>query len=114
MNGRKDLIPGINLRFEHVQTGEHGHASDPSRKKVRLPLRIAAQDKSLVMRAAVLQHTNLAEFIIPTAVSAEREVIDKNERIELTQRDSLHIMDLLEEPPAPNEKLMAAVFALPK
>ena len=37
-----------------------------------------------------------------TAVSAAREVIDKNERVELTQRDSLHVLDLLKKPPAPN------------
>lgn len=49
-----------------------------------------------------------------TAVSVAREVIDQNERGELTQRDSLHVLDLLEKPPAPNEKLMAAAFALPK
>ena len=86
----------------------------PVENNDRMSLRIAAQDKSLVMRAATLQHTNLTEFVIRTAVSAAREVIDQNERIELTQRDSLHVLDLLEEPPTPNEKLMAAAFALPK
>ncbi len=49
-----------------------------------------------------------------TAVSAAQEAIDKNERVGLTQRNNLHVLDLLEKPPAPNEKLMAAAFALPK
>ncbi|MCU7921393.1 MAG: DUF1778 domain-containing protein [Candidatus Thiodiazotropha sp. (ex Dulcina madagascariensis)] len=80
----------------------------------RLSLRIAAEEKSLLIRAAALQHINMTEFVIRTVVSAAREVIDQNERTELTARDSLHVLGLLEEPPAPNEKLMAAAFALPK
>lgn len=80
----------------------------------RMSLRIASEDKSLLMRAAVLQHTNLTEFVIRNVVSAAREVIEQNERLELTERDSLHVLELLDEPPAPNEKLLAAAFALPK
>lgn len=79
----------------------------------RMSLRIASDDKSLLMRAAALQHTNLTEFVIRNVVSAAREVIDQNERLELTGRDSLHVLDLLDEPPEPNEKLLAAAFALP-
>ncbi len=80
----------------------------------RMSLRIASEEKSLLMRAAALQHTNMTEFVIRNVISAARKVIEKNERLELTERDSLHVLDLLDEPPAPNEKLMAAAFALPK
>jgi len=80
----------------------------------RMSLRIASEEKSLLMRAAALQHTNMTEFVIRNVISAARKVIDQNERLELTERDSLHVLDLLDEPPAANEKLMAAAFALPK
>jgi uncharacterized protein (DUF1778 family) len=80
----------------------------------RMSLRIASEEKSLLMRAAALQHTNLTEFVIRNVMSAARQVIDKNERLELTERDSLHVLDLLDNPPAPNDKLMATAFALPK
>ena len=80
----------------------------------RMSLRIASEEKSLLMRAAALQHTNMTEFVIRNVVSAARKVIDQNERLELTERDSLLVLDLLDEPPAPNEKLMAAAFALPE
>ena len=86
----------------------------PVENNDRISLRIASKDKSLLMRAAALQHTNMTEFVIRTVVSAAREIIDQNERMELTERDSLHVLNLLEEPPAPNEKLMTAAFALPK
>ena len=66
------------------------------------------------MRAAALQHTHLTEFVTRTVVAEARKVIEQNERIVLTERDRAHLLDLLEEPPAPNEKLMAAAFALPK
>jgi uncharacterized protein (DUF1778 family) len=80
----------------------------------RMSLRIASADKSLLIRAAALQHINLTDFVIRNAVSVARKVIEENERMELTERDSLQVMDLLDNPPAPNEKLLAAAFALPK
>ena len=57
---------------------------------------------------------HLTEFVIRTAVSNAREVIEQSERLDLTERDSLQVLDLLENPPEPNEKLMAAAFAMPK
>ncbi len=80
----------------------------------RLSLRIASEDKSLLIRAATLQHINLTEFVVRHVVSVARKIIDENERLELTERDSLQVLDLLDNPPAPNEKLMAAAYALPK
>jgi uncharacterized protein (DUF1778 family) len=52
--------------------------------------------------------------VIRNAVSVARKIIDENERLELTERDSLHVLDLLDNPPAPNNKLITAAFALPK
>ena len=86
----------------------------PIENNDRMSLRIASEEKSLLIRAAALQHTNLTEFVISNAVSMARKIINENERLELTERDSLHVMDLLDNPPAPNEKLMAAAFSLPK
>lgn len=80
----------------------------------RMSLRIASNEKSLLMRAAAIQHVNLSEFVIRNAVSVAQQVIDEYERMELSERDSMHVLDLLDNPPEPNEKLMAAAFALPK
>ena len=80
----------------------------------RMSLRIPSQEKSLLIRAAALQHTNLTEFVIRNVISVAQKIVDENERLELTERDSLHVLDLLDNPPAPNDKLMAAAFALPK
>ena len=80
----------------------------------RMSLRIASEEKTLLMRAAALQHTNMTEFVIRNVVSAARKVMEQSERLELSERDSLHILDLLDEPPLPNKKLLKAAFALPK
>jgi Uncharacterized protein conserved in bacteria len=77
-------------------------------------LRIASDEKLLLMRAAALQHTNLTEFVIRNVVSAAEKIIDDHERLALTERDSLRMLELLDNPPAPNDKLMAAAFGLPK
>jgi len=86
----------------------------PVESNDRMSLRIASEEKALLMRAAALQHTNLTEFVIRNVMSAARKIIDENERLELTERDSLHVLDLLDNPPASNDKLLAAACALPK
>ena len=86
----------------------------PVEHNERLSLRIAAEDKSILMRAAALEHTRLTDFVISTVVSAARKVIEQHERLELTERDSQHVLKLLEEPPPPNAKLTAAAVFLPK
>ncbi|WP_016957930.1 DUF1778 domain-containing protein [Catenovulum agarivorans] len=85
----------------------------PVESNDRMSLRIASEEKLLLMRAAALEHTNLTEFVVRNVVSAARKVIDENERLELSAKDSLHVLELLDNPPAPNKKLMAAAFALP-
>lgn len=79
----------------------------------RMSLRIASDEKSLLIRAAALQHTNLTDFVVRNVVSVARKIIDENERLCLSERDSLHVLDLLDNPPAPNKKLMAAAYSLP-
>ena len=86
----------------------------PVETSERVSLRIASDEKLLLMRAAALQHTNLTEFVIRNVVSAAEKIIDDHERLALTERDSLRMLELLDNPPAPNDKLMAAAFGLPK
>jgi uncharacterized protein (DUF1778 family) len=41
-------------------------------------------------------------------------VIEAFDRIVLTERDSILVQNLLENPPGPNAKLRAAIAAMPK
>jgi len=79
----------------------------------RVSLRIRPQEKALLLRAVALNHTDLTDFVVRNAVSAARAVIEEAERLQLSERDSLRVLDVLENPPAPNARLLAAARALP-
>jgi len=79
----------------------------------RMSLRIRPQEKAVLMRAVSLEHTDLTGFVIRHALRAAQEVIEEADRVKLSTRDSLRVLDLLENPPKPNAKLIAAAKALP-
>jgi uncharacterized protein (DUF1778 family) len=78
-----------------------------------MSLRIRAEDKAILLRAVALKRTDLTDFVIRHAVRAAKAVIDEADRVQLSERDSLRVLDLLENPPAPNARLLAAARALP-
>jgi uncharacterized protein (DUF1778 family) len=80
----------------------------------RMSLRIGAEEKALLLRAVALDRTDLTDFVIRHALQAARAVIEEADRVQLSGRDSLRVLSLLENPPAPNAKLLAAARALPK
>jgi uncharacterized protein (DUF1778 family) len=80
----------------------------------RMSLRIPAEEKAMLLRAAALKHKDLSEFVRQHSVDAAKAVIREEEHISLSQRDSLRVLDLLENPPKPNAKLLSAAKALPK
>ena len=80
----------------------------------RISLRIPAEEKAVLMRAAALKSTHLTDFVRQRSLKAALEVIQEAEHVKLSARDSLRVLHLLENPPAPNAKLLAAAKALPK
>ena len=80
----------------------------------RMSLRIRAEEKSLLLRAVALKHTDLTDFVLHHALRAAKDVIEEAEQVRLSERDSLRLLELLENPPAPNAKLAAAARALPE
>lgn len=79
----------------------------------RMSLRICPDQKALLMRAVALQNTDLTDFVLGNALRAARDIITEAEHVPLSERDSLRVLKLLEHPPAPNAKLLAAAEALP-
>ncbi len=78
----------------------------------RVALRIRPADKARLMRASALEHTDLTDFILRNVLRVADAVIDQAERVVFSERDSLRVLELLEHPPAPNARLMAAARAL--
>jgi uncharacterized protein (DUF1778 family) len=79
----------------------------------RVSLRIRREEKALLLRAVALKHTDLTDFVIRHAVRAAKAVIEQSEHVQLSERDSQRVLELLENPPAPDAKLLAAARALP-
>ena len=80
----------------------------------RMHLRIRAEEKARLLRAAALDHTDLTDFVVGHALLAAKAIIAEADEGQLSGRDSLRVLELLENPPAPNGKLLAAARALPK
>lgn len=80
----------------------------------RMSLRIRPEEKALLLRAAALRRTDLTEFVRQNCLSAARAVILEAEELQLSERDSLRVLEVLENPPKPNAKLLAAARALLK
>lgn len=80
----------------------------------RMSLRIPAAEKALLLRAAALKDMDLSDFVRQHSIDAAKAIIREDEQLNLSERDSLQVLALLENPPAPNAKLLAAGKALPK
>ena len=80
----------------------------------RMSLRISRDDKALLLRAVALKHTDLTEFVLRHAVKAAKAVVEDSDRLQLSERDSLRVLHLLENPPAPNARLLAAARTFPR
>jgi len=79
----------------------------------RMSLRIAPEAKTKLVRAAALRQTDLTDFVTQTALREAEAVIAAAEVVSVSERDSLRVLALLENPPAPNARLRAAIAALP-
>jgi uncharacterized protein (DUF1778 family) len=80
----------------------------------RMSLRIRAEEKAVLLRAVALDQTDLTDFVVRHAVRAAKAVIEEAGRVRLSERDSLRVLHLLENPPVPNARLRSAARALPK
>ena len=82
-------------------------ATGASREE-RIELRATRDEKRLLAAAAAEERLDLTGFIMRAALPAARAVMDRAERIALSERDTLRVLELLENPPAPTAAMMAA------
>jgi len=74
----------------------------------RIELRATKEEKRLLAAAAACERLDVTSFIMRTALPVAREVVDHAERIRLSERDSVRVLKLLENPPKPTKALLAA------
>ena len=77
----------------------------------RIELRASPAEKALLARAAALERLDLTSFILRSALPQAESVVSAAENVALSERDSLRVLDLLENPPAPPARLRAAAKA---
>lgn len=77
----------------------------------RIELRIPPEQKAMIARAAALEHLDLTGFILRTVLPEAQAVVDRAQHVLLSERDTLRLLDLLENPPAPAERLVRAAKA---
>jgi uncharacterized protein (DUF1778 family) len=80
----------------------------------RMNLRVLPDQKATLMRAAALKNTDLTDFVLQVALREAKAVIEEAERVTLSERDTRLWLDLLDNPPKPNARLIAAVKSLPR
>jgi uncharacterized protein (DUF1778 family) len=79
----------------------------------RMNLRVRPEQKAALVRAAALRNTDLTDFVLQPALREAAAVIDAADHLHVSARDSLRVLDLLENPPSPNARLRAAASAMP-
>ena len=77
-------------------------------REERIELRTTKEEKRLLAAAAAYERLDVTSFIMRNVLPTAREVIDRAERIVLSERDSERVLNLLERPPKPTAALLAA------
>lgn len=81
--------------------------STPARDE-RIELRATREEKQLLAQAAAHERLDVTSFVMRSALPAAREVVDRAQRIVLSERDTERVLELLENPPKPTPALLAA------
>jgi uncharacterized protein (DUF1778 family) len=82
----------------------------------RIELRLRPEDKATLTRAAALTRLDLTGYILRHVLPQARADIAEAEQMVLSERDSLRVLELLENPPAAPDRLVRAAkagFTLP-
>jgi uncharacterized protein (DUF1778 family) len=83
-------------------------SSASAAREDRIELRATKEEKRLLTAAAAHERLDVTSFIMRTVLPEARAVVDRAERIVLTERDTARVLALLENPPKPTLALLAA------
>ena len=77
----------------------------------RIELRLRPEDKATLTRAAALKRLDLTGYIVRNVLPKAEAELAAAERLSLSERDSLRVLDLLENPPMAPDRLVRAAKA---
>ena len=77
----------------------------------RIELRLRPEDKATLTRAATLKRLDLTGYILRNVLPQAKADIRDAEQLKLSERDSLRVLELLENPPPAPARLVRAAKA---
>lgn len=80
-------------------------------KDDRLQVRLDAETKTVLQRAARYRRKTVSQFVLASALDEAEKVIRENEVVGLSGRDWSVFLDALSDPPEPNTALRDAYGA---
>lgn len=79
------------------------------KKTERVVSRVTLENRRTLEQAAAWSGASLNQFIVQAALHEAERVIEKEQIIQLSLRDTADFMAALDNPPAPNERLLGAL-----
>jgi uncharacterized protein (DUF1778 family) len=83
--------------------------SSTAKALARLDFRIAPENKQVIEKAATLNGQSVSDFAVSTLLKSAREVLEHHGQTTLSNRDRDIFLEMLDNPPQPNEALRRAV-----
>ncbi len=78
------------------------------RQESSLEVRLSADEKKLIEEAAALSEQPVGDYTVSTLVESARRLVDGHRPIRLSSRDRDRLLELLDNPPKPGERLLRA------
>lgn len=79
------------------------------KKTERVVSRVTLENRRTLEQAAAWSGASLNQFIVQAALLEAERVIEKEQIIQLSLRDTADFMAALDNPPEPNERLLSAL-----
>lgn len=92
-----------------MQTAKTQTTATKSVADDRITARIPRANRLIIERAAAVYGATLNQFIVQTALDRAGEILEREEVLRLSERDSQTFLAALENPPEPSAKLIEAM-----
>lgn len=84
----------------------------PALKKQRIDLRLTDDDKSTIEEAAAMTNQTITQFMVASASERAAEIIEQHRRLILNEESWNRVMDAIDNPPVPDDRLKRAARRL--
>jgi len=81
---------------------------DTAQERERITARVSSSIAEKINEAAELVGTTVSNFLVQAALKEAQRVIDREKTIHVSKNDAVMLLNLLENPPAPNAAMTKA------